>query len=108
MARRLPRDAGGDFLQRHQAEVFAEAQADRRAAGRRLLVAHHEHTGRLLQLRVADLRVHALAAGVDVGAEPRLPFGYGHALAQGELAFALADLRHHRGVGCNVERGEDV
>ncbi len=46
--------------------------------------------------------------GGGVLGQPRLQFGDGHAFAAGELAFALADLRHHLGVGRDVERGEDV
>ena len=65
----LVRDARGNVGHRQQAEVLAGAEAYGSAAGLGFLIANHEHVGRLHELGVAYLGVHALAASVDVGAD---------------------------------------
>ena len=54
---------------RHRAEVAAIAQADRDRVLSRLSLADHQHVRDLLQLRFADLGLHAIAPIVDFDAQ---------------------------------------
>ena len=65
-------------------------------AGLRLAVADDEHIGNLLQLGVADLGVHALAAVVNLRAQPRGGRERAHHVADGAEADHQDALRERR------------
>src|SRR5271166_4464042 len=61
-----PGDLGDGIDDGHAVLLLAVTVAERDRAGRHVVVAGQQHVGHLLALRVADLLLHTVIAGVDL------------------------------------------